>query len=321
MKLICGLVAASFTLLAPGHAVAQANYPDRPVRMIVGFTAGSATDITARIVAQRFSEAWRIPVTVENIPGSSGGIAADRLAKAAADGYTLMWSGNAAITITPSLQGTPYDPVRDLAPISLVLEMPSIIAVNKDLPVKSLQELIALAKAQPGKLSYATPGVGTPQHITGELLKGLARIDIVHVPYRGAVLTDVIGGRVPIAVQNAGSMLSVVRDGQLRGLAITALKPSPNIPELPTVADSGFPGFEALSWFALLAPAGTPAAIVSKVHQEATKIVADPDMRARFAQLGLDTVGGSPGELAAIIKADIGKWAKVIKDAGIKPGE
>jgi len=320
MKDIRGLIAVLLALLIGGPAVAQ-SYPDRPIRMLVGFTAGSATDITARIVAQRLSEVWRVPVTVENVPGSSGAIATDRVVKAAPDGYTLMWSGNASITIVPSLQGAPYDPVRDLTPISLVLTMPSVLAVNKDLPAKSVPELIALAKSQPGKLSYATPGVGTPQHIAGELLKTMAGIDIVHVPYRGAVITDVIGGRVPIALQNAGSLLAVVREGQLRGLAVTSLKPSPNIPELPTLADSGFPGFEAISWFALLGPAGTPAAIIAKVHQEATKIVADPEMRARFAQLGLDAVGGSPGELAATIKTDLAKWAEVIKDAGIKPGE
>ena len=322
MTAIRVILIALLTWLTVGPAPAQTNYPDRPVRLIVGFTPGSATDITARIFAQKFSEAWGVAVTVENVPGAGGSVGLDRVAKATPDGYTLAWAASGALTIGPSLQSKiSYDPLRDLAPISQVLTMPSILAVNNDVPAKSFEELIALAKAQPGKLSYATPGAGTPQHVAGELLKSLAGVDIVHVPYRGAVFTDVIGGRVTIAFQNAGAMLATVREGKLRGLAVTSLKRSPNMPELPTVAESGFPGFEATSWFALLAPAGTPAPILDKVRREALRVLADPDMRARFAQLGLDTVGNSPDELAAIIKADLAKWAKVIKEVGIKAGE
>jgi len=199
--------------------------------------------------------------------------------------------------------------------------MPSIVAVNNDVPARNLQELIALARARPRELSYATPGNGTPQHVGGELLKSLAGVDIVHVPYRGAQFTDVMSGRVSIALQNAASVLPSIRDGKLRALAVTSLQRSPNIPDLPTVAESGFPGFEATSWFALLGPAGTPAAIVDKVHREALRTLAQHALQARFAQLGLDTVGNSPSELAAIIKAHIGKWARVIKDAGITVNE
>jgi tripartite-type tricarboxylate transporter receptor subunit TctC len=315
-------VAALSAMLTAGNGVAQSNYPDKPVRMIVGFTPGSATDITARLFAQKFGEAWGVPVTVENVPGAGGSVGANRAAKAPPDGYTLVYAANGAMTIAPSLQANlPYDPTRDFAPVSLVLRMPSIVAVNNDVPAKTFQELIALARARPGKLSYATPGAGTPQHIAGEMLKILAGVDIIHVPYRGAVFTDVMGGRVTIAVQNAGSMLQTVREGKLRGLAVTSLERSPNMPDLPTIAESGFPGFEAVSWFALLAPAGTPAPVVGKVYQETLKIVAQPGMRARFAQLGLDTVGNAPDELAAIIKADIDKWARVIKDAKITASE
>src|SRR5262245_51829061 len=321
MNAIWRVVAIWAALLPAAEAAAQTNYPDRPVRLLVGFTPGSATDITARIFAQRFSEAWNVPVTVENAPGAGGTVAVDRVVKAVPDGYTLVYAANGAMTIAPSLGKLPYDPASDLAPISLVLAMPSIVAVNNDVPAKTFQELIALAKAQPGKLSYATPGVGTPQHIAGELLKMLAGIDIIHVPYRGAVFTDVIGGRVTMALQNTGSMLAVVREGKLRGLAVTSLKRSPNIPELPPVAELGFPGFEATSWFALLAPVGTPPHVVKKVQDEAAKILGQPDMRARFAQLGLDTVGSPPAELGAIIRSDTAKWAKVIKEAGIKAGE
>jgi tripartite-type tricarboxylate transporter receptor subunit TctC len=308
--------------MAAGPLLAQVGYPEKPVRMIVGFTPGSATDITARMFAQKFSEAWGQPVTVENSPGAGGSAGANRAAKSPPDGYTLAFAANGAMTIAPSLQSNlPYDPARDFSPISLVLRMPSIIAVGNDVPAKTFQELMALAKARPGKLSYASPGSGTPQHIAGEMLKMLAGVDIIHVPYRGANFTDVIGGRVTIAFQNAGAILPTVREGKLRGLAVTSLERSPNMPDMPTVSESGFPGFEAVSWFALLAPAGTPAPIVAKVNQESLKIVADPGMRARFGQLGLDTVGNSPDQLAAIIKSDIAKWAKVIKEAGITAGE
>jgi tripartite-type tricarboxylate transporter receptor subunit TctC len=322
MQIIATFFTAVIIWLAGVPVVAQSAYPDRPVRIIVTFAPGSATDITARVIAQKLSEAWGVAVTIENIPGSGGVVGADRIAKATPDGYTLGWIANGALTIAPALQSKlPYDSARDLAPISQVLVMSSIVAVNNELPVKSLQELVAFAKAQPGKLSYATPGVGTPQHIGGELLKSLASVDIIHVPYRGALLADVIGGRVPMTFQNMAAILPTVRESKLRGLAVTSLKRSSVIPELPTVAESGYPGFEAVSWFALLAPRGTPAPILSKLHQEISKIAALSDIREKFAQLGLDTIVGSPEELATIIKSDIVKWAKVIKDAGIKAEE
>ena len=237
---------------------AQTNSPEKPVRLVVGFTAGSATDVTGRMFAQRFSEAWGQPVIVENIAGNSGAIGTDKVAKAAPDGYTLMWSGNAAITILPSLQTLPFDPLKDLAPITTTLSMPSIFFVNNDLPVKSIADLIAYAKANPGKLSYGTPGVGTPQHVAGELFCHLAGIKMEHIPYRGANLADVMGGIVPVGIQNAGASLPLVRDGRVRGIGITSLKRSPNAPDLPTLVEAGFPGFEATSWFALIGPAGTP---------------------------------------------------------------
>jgi tripartite-type tricarboxylate transporter receptor subunit TctC len=322
MRIIGGLLGGLIALTLALPALAQSGYPNRPVRIIVTFAPGGATDVTARIVAQRLAETWSVPVTVENIPGAGGTVGADRTAKAAPDGYTLGWIANGALTIAPGLPGKlPYDSTRDFAPISQVLVMPSIVAVNNDVPAKSLQELIALARARPGKLSYATPGVGTPQHIGGELLKTMAGIDITHVPYRGALFADVIGGRVPITLQNMGAILPTVREGKLRGLAVTSRRRSSIIPELPTVAESGYPDFEATSWFAFLAPAGTPAPILSKLHQEITRIAAQPDMREKFTQLGLDTVSGSSTELAAIIKSDIVKWAKVIKDAGVKGDE
>ena len=322
MKVVRTTLVAFTALLMAAPTVAQTGYPDRPVRIIVGFTAGSATDITARMFAQKLNAAWNVPVTVENIPGAGGSVGGDRVAKAAPDGTTLYWGANGAMTINPSLLPNPtFDTVRDLAPIARVLVMPSLLVVNNDVPAKSVAELFALAKARPGQLSYASPGVGTPQHIAGELLKSLASVDIVHVPYRGVALADVIGGRVTMTLQNMGAILPVVRDGKLRALAVTSNQRSPIIPELPTLAESGFPGFEAISWFGLLAPAHTAAPIIAKVHEEIVKIAAQTDMRERLAQLGLDVAVNSPDEFAAVINADIAKWAKVIKDANIKLSE
>ena len=313
------LAFAAFLIASP--AAAQ-TYPDKPVRFIVGFTAGSATDITARLFAAKFAEVWKVPVTVENVPGAGGSVGGDRVAKSAPDGTTFYWGANGALTINPTLQANPtYDVVRDLTPVVRLLVVPSIVAVSNDLPAKTFQEVIALAKASPGKLSYASPGVGTPQHIAGELLKSLAGVNITHVPYRGAVFTDVIGGRVSMTLQNMGAILPVVKDGRLRGISVTSLQRSSVIPELPTVAESGLPGFEAISWFGLMAPAGTPAPIVAKAHQTAVAVIGMPDVREKLMQLGFDTVQDGPDAMGQVIKADIVKWAKVIKEANIKVGD
>jgi tripartite-type tricarboxylate transporter receptor subunit TctC len=308
----------ALTLLEAGHASAQ-TYPDHTVRILVGFTPGSATDVSARMFAQKLSDAWAVPVTVENLPGGGGSIGGERVARSPPDGYTLYWGANGAMTINPSLQNNPtFEPMRDLAPVARLLVMPSILAINVDVPAKTVAELIALAKLQPGKLTYASPGTGTPQHIAGEMLKRIAGIDIVHVPYRGANFTDVIAGRVTMTFQNAGAILPTVREGKLRPLAVTSLKRSPNMPEFPTMIEAGVADFEATSWFGLLAPVGTPSEIVTKLHHEAVRIVSSPDMREKFALIGLDVVGDAPDAFAAIIRSDTLKWAKVIKEAGIK---
>ena len=268
-------IAALFT----SPLAAQTSWPDKPVKLVVGFTAGSATDVSGRMFAHKFSEMWGQPVVVENVPGNSGAIGTDRVAKASPDGYTLLWSGNAAITILPSLQKLPFDPLKDLAPITTTLITSSILFVNNDLAVKSLAELIAYAKANPGKLSYGSPGVGTPQHVATELLSNLAGIKMEHIPYRGANLTDVMSGVVPVGIQNAGAAMPFVNDGRVRGIALTAQKRAAGAPNLPTVAEQGFPGFEAVSWFALMAPAGTPKPILDKVRADALKVLADPEIQ------------------------------------------
>ena len=314
----CLLSALPFAVMAQG----EASYPNKPIRVVVGFTPGSATDVTSRIFAQKLSEALGTAVAVENIPGVAGAVGGARVAKSPPDGYTLYYGANGAMTIAPSLfNKLPIDPSGDFTPVIQLLTMGSILAVNKHLPVKTVQELIALAKRRPGELSYASPGVGVPQHIAGELIKLTAKVDIIHVPYKGAQITDVIGGRVPITLQNMGAILPVVKEGRLRGLAVTSLKRSPMIPELPTMAESGFPGFEALSWFGLFAPAGTPATIVDRLYQESTRILAQPDTKARYSELALEVSGANGTRLAGIIKNDTAKWAKVIKDANIPPAQ
>ncbi len=325
MRIVVRWAIATMALMAAGAANAQSNtaqtkWPERPVKLVVGFTAGSATDVSARVMAQKFSEAWGQPVVVENVAGNSGAIGVDRVAKAAPDGYTLMWSGNAAITILPSLQTLPFDPLKDFEFITISLVTGSIVVVNNDLPVKSLGELIAHAKANPGKLSYGSPGVGTPQHVTGELLSKLASIKMEHIPYRGANLTDVMSGVVPVGIQNAGAAMPFVRDGRVRGLALTSPKRSPGAPELPTVAEQGFPGFEATSWFALMAPKGTPQPILTKVREASLAVLADGEAMKRFVAIGLDPVGGTAAEMRTTMETDIPKWAKVIKEANIKVG-
>ncbi|MBX6376477.1 MAG: tripartite tricarboxylate transporter substrate binding protein [Acetobacteraceae bacterium] len=312
---MAGVAAAVSTRQVEAQGVA---WPTRAVRIVVGFTAGSATDVTARLFAQKFSEAWGQPVVVENIPGNSGAIGADRVAKAAPDGYTLMWAGNAAVTILPSLQDLPFDPLKDLESICMTLSMASLLFVNNNLPVRSVAELVAHAKANPGKLSYGTPGTGTPQHIAGEMLCRRAGIRMEHIPYRGANMADVLSGVVPVGIQNAGAAMPLVREGRLRCIGVTSLTRSASAPDLPTVAEQGFPDFEAVSWFGLMAPAGTPQPILAKVYAEAVKVTADEEMRKKFATLNLDVVGSTPEEMRATIARDIPKWARVIEEAGLR---
>ena len=315
------LLAGGAALVAAPGAMAQTEWPTRPVKLVVGFTAGSSTDVTGRLFAQKCSEAWGQPVVVENIPGNGGALGVDRVAKSAPDGYTLMWAGNGAITLMPSLQTLPFDPLRDLASIAMTLSMPSLILVNNESPLRDIQGLVAHAKANPGRLSYGTPGAGTPQHIAGEMLCHQAGIRMEHIPYRGANMVDVMSGVVPIGIQNAGAAMTLVREGRLRCIGVSSLTRSPNSPTLATVAEQGFPGFEAISWFGLMAPTGTAPAIINKVHAEAMRVVADAEMRVKFAALGLDVLGSTPEQMQTTIATDIPKWAKVIADAGLRPAQ
>jgi tripartite-type tricarboxylate transporter receptor subunit TctC len=323
MKRAAGLFAALAVLLATQTASSQSAYPSRPVKILVGFTPGTAPDLAARILADRFAEVWGTPFVVENVPGAGSNIATDRVAKAAADGYTLLMGGNSSLVINPSLYETlPFDPLKDFAPISQVFIAANVLAVPIGLPVTTVAELVALAKAEPGKLSYGHAGVGTSQHLGAELFKYMAHVDIAAVPYRGttAFMPDLLANRISMSFANIVNVLPLAREGKLRALAITSIRRSALAPELPTMAESGFPGFEAVPWFGLLAPAGTPGDVLDKLRDETVKALAVPVVRSKFDELGLEPVGNTPAEFAAIIRKETPEWAKVIKDAGIKLG-
>jgi tripartite-type tricarboxylate transporter receptor subunit TctC len=312
------------TLLAAGSATAQTSYPDKAVRILVGFTPGTAPDVTSRVIADKFAEAWGKPVVVENVTGAGGNIACDRVAKAQPDGYTLVMCGNGSLVIAPSLyERLPFDPLKDFTPITQVFVAANVLVVHPDVPAKSLQELIALMKAQPGKLTYGHAGAGTSQHLAGELFKSMAKVDIQPVAYRGttALLPDLLAGRLHIFFGNISNVLPLIRDGKLRAFAVTSAKRSSAIPELPTLSESGFPGFEAVPWFGLMGPAGTPQAVVEKVHRETARVLAMPDVRKRFDDIGIAAIGGTPAEFSGLIKTELPVWAKVIKEAGIKLNE
>lgn len=323
MRLASTLFAALLVLLAPQTATAQSGYPNRPVKILVGFTAGTAPDLVARILADRFAEVWGSPFVVENVGGAGGNIATAQVAKAPADGYTLLMGGNSSLVINPTLyKSLPFDPLKDFAPVSQIFIAANVLAVPSELPVKSVADLVALARANPGKLSYGHAGVGTSQHLGAELFKYMAHLDIESVPYRGttALMPDLLAHRITMSFANIVNVLPLAREGKLRALAITSIKRSPLAPELPTMAESGYPGFEAVPWFGLLAPAGTPKDVLDKLHEETVKTLAMPEVRRKFDELGIEPVGNARGEFAAVIKKEIPEWAKVINDAGIKLG-
>jgi tripartite-type tricarboxylate transporter receptor subunit TctC len=315
-------VAVSATLIA-GNAAAQISYPEKPIRIVVGFPTGSTSDLVARLVGQKFTEAWGKPVVIDNVTGAAGNIAAERVAKAVADGYTLLLAAQTPIVVNPSLYRLSYDPEKDFAPVSQVAVSPNMLVVHNAVPAKSVRELIELARAQPGELTFASGGSGSSPHLAGELLKSVAGLDIRHIPYKGvaAATPDLLGGRVMMMFSPISIVLPLARDGKLRALAVTSLKRSPAAPELPTIAESGYPGFEVTVWHGLLAPAGTPSAIITKLNLETVRMLALIEVRTKLGDLGLEIVGNSPEEFAVAIKSEVSKWAKVIRDSGIKRGE
>ncbi len=314
------MVWASLIAVISGAAMAQSAYPDRPIRIIVPGQPGVGTDFVGRLLAAKLAAALGKGVPIENMPGVGGSLGIERVAKSQPDGYTLGVSGDAPLVVNMGVYNKiGYDPREDIAPISQLTITPNILVVHPSLPVKNVQELIALAKANPGKLTYASIGGGTSGHRAGELLKSMRGIDIVQITYKGAYQNDLIGGHVLMAFMNITAAPPLVRDGRLRALAITSLRRSNALPELPTMAEQGLPGYEAVAWQGLIAPAKTPDAIIRRLHAETVKALASPDLRERLLTSGAEIVGGTPEEFAALIKAEIPKWEKLMKAAGVKP--
>lgn len=320
--------ALGFTVLALGAAIAsyglaaaQGAYPDRVIRVVSITPPGGPSDMSARLIGERWTAAWGQPVVVEPKVGAAGSLAAGFVAKAAPDGYTLLMSGDAAMVTNISLyKSLTYDPVKDLAPISQVAFTTNILAVPADLPVKNVQELVALARSRPEKLSVAHGGLGFSQHLAAEVFKSMAGVKINVVAFRGgpAIMPDLVAGRVSMCFCNITAILPLAREGKLKALAVTSLKRSQFAPELPTMAESGFPGFDVNAWFGLLAPAGTPAPIIAKLQGETARALAAADVRGRFNKLGMEVIGNSPAEFAAVIRSEIPQRKKTIEGAGIE---
>ena len=308
------------TAAAPLTLQAQSQpYPVRPIRLVVTFPTGGAPDILARVLAENAQLGQ--PVVVDNRPGAGGNIGADAVAKAQPDGYTLVVGTVGTHAINGALYAKmPYDMARDFAPVTLLASTPNLLVINNDLPVRSVQELIAYGKANPDKLSFGSPGIGTSIHVSGELFKSMTGVQMTHVPYKGRqmAIPDLVGGQIQLMFDNMPSALPMVREGKLRALAQTGAKRSPAAPDVPTVAEQGLPGFEATSWFALFAPAGTPPEVIARLNAEVRRVWALPEVQQRMTKLGLEAVASSPEELAAYQGAEIRKWAKVVKDSGAK---
>ncbi len=311
--------------LIPGVAVSQAQsetgYPSKPIRMIVPSAPGSGPDIMARAIGQKLTEALGQAIVIDDKPGAGGIIGSEAAAKAAPDGYTLIMSNAGAHTVNPSLYAKlPYDPIKDFAPVTLVALAPNILIVHPTLPVRNVKELIALAKAKPGELTFGSGGNGSTAHLSGEMFKTMAGINIVHIPFKGspAAVIGVIAGQIALAIPNIPPALPHVRSGKLKALAVTTAKRAAGVPELPTVAESGLPGYEATAWFGVLAPAATPPQIIARLNAAIVKIAHAREMQDRLMAEGADAVGNTPEQFAQIIRNDIAKWAKVVKASGAR---
>jgi tripartite-type tricarboxylate transporter receptor subunit TctC len=307
--------------LVAGTAHGQAEYPSRPVKIVVPSPPGGGTDIVARVLGQHFSKALGQSFFVENKPGAGNMIGIEAVARSPGDGYTLLMVASTLALNSVLFKKVPYDPVRDFAPITLAATAPNVLIVHPSLPAQSLAEFIALAKRKPGALSYGTPGIGTSPHLSMELLKSMAGIDLQHVPYRGtaAAVTDLIGGQIAATFANALTAKPQVDAGRVRALAITGPKRIEALPNVPPVADAGVPGYEAMQWYGLLAPAGTPPPIVARLNAEALKALQSDEMKEKLAADGAQPVGTSAEEFAALIRSELDKWTRVARAADIAP--
>jgi tripartite-type tricarboxylate transporter receptor subunit TctC len=311
--LVCS-VAVVFSTLA-----AAQDFPNHPIRLIVPYAPGGTSDFTARLVAQKMTENMKQSVIVDNRGGAAGTIGADLVAKSAPDGYTIMLT-DTTFAIVPGIKSNlPYDPVKDFAPITLGITVPSVVCVYPGLPVKTLKDLLALAKEKPGSIAFGSGGVGTAVHLAGEFLKTVAHIDIIHVPYKGAgpAIADVMAGQLQMVIPSMPTVVPFIQAGKLRALAITAAKRSPLLPDVPTVAEAGLPQYEATSWFGFSAPAGTPKPVMVRLQAEMARALADKDTRERFMNQGADVVGGSSEQFSRFINSEMKKWADVAHAAHV----
>jgi tripartite-type tricarboxylate transporter receptor subunit TctC len=313
------LVVAALLVSGTVPALAQSNYPDRNIRLLFGFAPG--VDTAARLLADRLGAALGKAVIVENVTGASGHIAADHVAKASPDGYTIGVMPAANIVVDGSLYKTlPYDPLKDLVPVTQVYGYTDVLVVNNDVPAKNVTELVALARAKPGQLTYGHSGIGTSLHLAAELFKAMAHVDVQQVPFRGSslVITDVMGGRITMSFIPPVGTLSIIQEGKVRALAVTSLTRAPFLPDVPTMDESGFPGFDVTTWWGIVVPAGTPAAVIDKLNRATVKITASADMRDRLHALGIVPLGNTPAEFADVIRAEAPYWARLMKSARIK---
>jgi tripartite-type tricarboxylate transporter receptor subunit TctC len=311
---------AVLAALGGAPALAQ-NYPTKPIRILIAQAPGSATDVISRVVGNRLSEGLGQPIVIEARPGAGGVVGTEAAARSAPDGYTLFMANNSTHGSNPAVYPKlPYDAVNDFAPIAFVASVPYVLVVDPSLPTKNVQELVALAKSRPGKMNYASAGNGSTHHFCGELLKSMSGIDLQHVPYKGSppAITGLLGGEVSLMFANVADIGSQIKSGKVKPLAVTTAKRAPSLPEVPTMAEAGLPGFEIVSWFGLLAPAGTPAPIVSRLNAETVKVLERDDIQATLAKQGLEVSPGTPEQFAAHIKSEIAKFSKIGKAAGIK---
>ncbi|WP_440982150.1 Bug family tripartite tricarboxylate transporter substrate binding protein [Shinella sumterensis] len=319
MALSAGL--SLLSLLALNAPALADGFPERQVTLVVPFAAGGSTDVVARIIAQKMSEDLGQQVIVQNVAGAGGNLGADNVARADADGYTILMGTVATHALNPLiLKSTPYDAEKDFAPISLLVVVPNVLVVNPSLPAKNVEELLALLKGAPDQHSYASSGNGTPLHLSGELFKSMAGVEMVHIPYKGAgpALNDVIANQVPIMFDNLPSSSGHIKAGTLRALAVTTKERAASFPDVPTVAESGIPGYETYTWNALFAPAGTPPEVIARLNQSANTALKDPAVAERMKEFSATIVGSTPEELGAHVKAEIAKWTSVVRDAKVQ---
>jgi tripartite-type tricarboxylate transporter receptor subunit TctC len=315
------LVGAYLCAFALPGVTAAAEYPDRPIRLVVPFPAGGGADTLARIIMPRVAQALGAPIVIDNRPGAGGNVGAEIVARAAPDGYTLLYGTNGTHAINPSLYASlPFDPVRDFAPVSRMTVIAAMLVVNNDFPAHSVYELIRYAKSNPGKLNFASAGNGTTSHLAGELFRTMAGIDIVHVPYRGGALavTDVIGGQVQMMIDVMPNAYPLAKSGKVRGLACTTARRFPGASEVPTIAESGVPGFDVSAWDAIFAPAGTPHPVVDRLNAAIRQALEDPKVAQSLLTHGAQAIPSTPNELAQHVAAEADKWAKVVRRAGAK---